>query len=250
MLVYISFIFGFIATLLSVLGKTRKDDFTFPKNITLFGWFAIFLASSSLTTSIILKRNAEVEKDRFRFWAMRELEFSVYKLLSPYLEITDPPEKEDRFQLTRSLIEAGVFRAFCRVNIFDTCTGYDKTYAEVSSIKTKEACEELGGILSRYSNFLSSATVSLITEIRTDPWTEIMLGEHDKELKLRGRKFEGEYPFYSTHAAFQKLYIQKIDAFSLTVQNLEEHIGKEMNRISAELHIKNPEPAFLLPLDR
>jgi hypothetical protein len=34
MLGYITFFVGFIATLLGVIGKTRKDDSQFPKNIT------------------------------------------------------------------------------------------------------------------------------------------------------------------------------------------------------------------------
>jgi hypothetical protein len=78
------------------MGKTTKGVGRFPKNVTLIGWLSLGIALTAVTVSIVLKYNEKAEKDRYRFWALRELEFTTNKLLKPYEVNTDPPEPAEK----------------------------------------------------------------------------------------------------------------------------------------------------------
>lgn len=248
MLEYFSYVIGFLATLLGVLGKTSKEKSKFPKNITLIGWLSLVLALAALTTSVLVKYNTKIDKDRYQFWALRELEFSTYKLLKPYLLNTDPPEDSDRYKITTSLIQIGMFTAYCTYNLTDTCYCYPRqTYAQFSTSTTKEAINDMGSVLTRFSNYLPSNIVELTTEIRTDPWVELMLDASDRVQQF---KLKMKYPFYGNRPSIQKLYLEKAVSFSHLVEKLEKEVGIEMTQIAAELKIKNPAPPYLAPLNQ
>lgn len=242
MLEYIVLIIAFVATMLGVVGKTTKDHVRWPRNITFLGWVALLLAASSLTASMVLKHQAGIARNRSQYWAMRELEFATYRLLSPYLTITDPPEKDERFHLSKGLIEADAFHGYCDMALSASCRDAGVTYGTLSTERTKEACSAMGDVLSRYSSVLSSDTVELITRLRTDPWTQIMLNAHDRELR-------GSLYVYGSSKRWRDLYVQRADSFALLVVKLEDHLGSELPRLGKELQY-NDEAAFLPPLKR
>jgi len=217
-------------------------------NLTKIAWVSLTLAAAALIVSIIMKYQEKTEKDCYRFWALGELEFSTYKLLTPYLVNTDPPEASERYKLTSELIKIGMFKDFCTYKMADSCYCYPKqTYAQLAESTTRTAMLEMDGTLSRFANYLPSDIVELVTELRTDPWTEMMLNSNQRLQRVKNNR---DYPFYSRKSHLQKLYLQKAQAYAQLIQKLEGTIGQQMASISTELHIKNPPPAFLLPLDR
>lgn len=239
MLGYLSLIIGFIATLCGVLGKTRNENMSFPKNITTFGWIAIILAIISMSASVFIKRNSEIERDRFRYWAMRELENATYQLLSPYVLVADMPEGINRFNRTKILRRAGIFSFFSKIDIRDTCIELQKPFGCISTEKTKEALDNMSDILSRYSIYLSPETIELITKIRVDTWTEIMLSAKEREMRIHGKK-RTEMSQY-----LKSFFENSISNFAAIVEELEDYIGIQIKRLSKELNIAESPPIMV-----
>ena len=173
MVAYVPAAISLIVALVAILAKTKNDDAAGLRRVRPFGWLLVSLALASFGLAT------------YSTWTSGLIESSTYSLLAPYLLITDPPESEDRFKLSESLLQAGVYDAFCDINPYEPAYNTGFSWASLLTDHTASAMSRLGDELSRYQTVLSSGTVEHIARIRTSRWVEHMLILGDYELRRK-----------------------------------------------------------------
>lgn len=243
-----------IIAIIGILAKTQYENKPWPINITRFGWILVILAIVNLSFSLHRTYESNRNNENARYWALLEIEAAIYKIITPYIYITDKPEIEDRFLLVRQLNEAEVFGSICSVNLHKPASAIftlqgGQTWGQVLTENTELGANKLKNLISVYSSILPPELVSQIGEVIIHPWIEFIGDSRKRELRHISRRqlniIENGVPVCSKNQKLVIKYKKLASQFGSVLTILEESIGTRIIVLSERMGRNDPAPLFL-----
>ena len=239
MISYLTAVVSFIVALVGILGHTKRENVTGLKAVTGIGWLLVVLAIVTFGVSVYSDRKAAWDRDRQVYWALREVEFSTYSLLEPYLLITDPPEATDRFKLAKSLLESKVFEGFCDINPYEPAYSTGFSWATLLSERTGAATSRLGETMARYQAVLSADVLELAARLRNDPWVDQVIFLKTREFRWNQRGIPNPKTTLCGPGEARRRNLKRIESFGAIIAEMETLLDRELSPLRKRLEVQD-----------
>jgi hypothetical protein len=237
---------SFLITFLAGMFETKAKERPFPRNVTLMGWTLIGLAAVVGGLNYWQSRERATAAAIRENLGLRQLELSIYQLMTPYVALSDPPEMKDRFNVVEPYGKAGVFDALCKIDIAEEVRSasiapeYEKLpWGTFITEKTQEALNRLGNIQAAYGQTFGDSMNSSIGEVINHPWNEFLLAS--KRRALRG----GKRPLCGSTAKLLEEYKSVVDRYWPILSKLERSVGIRHCGLRKQLGYADAPPLFL-----
>lgn len=246
----------FIAAVAACIAETRKKDQTFPRNLTIVGWFLIVLAGASAYLNYTVNREKTFGNAIRESLGLRQIETAIYMLMSPPVALSDPPELKERFHVAETYGKAGAVSGLCEVELSAEVKSnfadpqYQKaTWAVYITERTREGLTRLSNAQASYGSFFDDETNRLLGQIISHPWNEFLV-ESRRRAETGQKKSDAEpkKPLCLEKADIRKRYEALADSYWPIVRDLESRIGRRNCKLRSQIGLNDIPPLFLRSL--